>query len=134
MGNESTSCVEQYEKEKSGVMNGLKERAELLNTTFNTLDNMSSQPIEGSMYGFPKVDFSEKALKHAASKGVPPDFMYCLEMVNQTGIMTVPGSGFGQKEGDWHFRMTNLVSPTSEFMKTLDLLKTFNADFHDKYS
>ena len=68
IGNESTSCVEQYEKEKLSVMNGLKERAELLNSTFNTLDNMSSTPIEGSMYGFPKVDFSEKALKHAASK------------------------------------------------------------------
>jgi len=114
MGNESTSCVEQYEKEKTNVMQGLKDRAELLTSTFNELDNMSSQPIEGSMYGFPKVEFSDKALQHAANKGVPPDFMYCLEMVNQTGIMTVPGSGFGQKEGDWHFRMTNLVTPTED--------------------
>ena len=47
------------------------------------------------MYAFPKVEFSQKALKAAADLKVSPDFMYCMQMVNETGIMTVPGSGFG---------------------------------------
>jgi len=86
------------------------------------------------MYGFPQVKFSDKALKAAAKEGLPADAMYCMDMVNETGIMTVPGSGFGQKEGTYHFRMTNLVTPTSEMIETLDLLQKFNTEFHDKYS
>lgn len=40
--------------------------------------------------------------------------MYCLDMVNATGIMTVPGNGFGQRENEYHYRITNLVSPTEQ--------------------
>jgi len=47
------------------------------------------------MYAFPQVHFSPVAIAKAEEVGVPVDFMYCLDMVNETGIMTVPGSGFG---------------------------------------
>jgi len=86
------------------------------------------------MYGFPRVHFSDKAHAAAAEKGIATDGMYCLDMCNETGILTVPGSGFGQAEGSHHFRMTNLVAPTSAMIDTLDLLKKFNTEFHDKYS
>lgn len=86
------------------------------------------------MYGFPRVEFSEKAKQAAAAKGMTVDSMYCLDMVNQTGIMTVPGSGFGQAEGTHHFRMTNLVSPTSKMETTLESLRKFNEEFHAKYA
>lgn len=62
------------------------------------------------------------------------DGMYCLAMVEETGIMTVPGSGFGQQDGTYHFRMTNLVSPTADMLETLELLKKFNTGFHAKYA
>ena len=73
----------------------MQERARLLTATFNNMYNTSCQRIEGAMYGFPNVMFSQKALDAAAEKNMKPDFMYCMEMVNETGIMTVPGSGFG---------------------------------------
>ena len=60
--------------------------------------------------------------------------MYCMDMVNETGIMTVPGSGFGQKHNSYHFRATNLVTPTEDLQANLELLKKFNTQFHDKYS
>jgi alanine transaminase len=47
------------------------------------------------MYAFPRVHLSDKAVKAAKTLGVAPDFMYCHDLVNETGIMTVPGSGFG---------------------------------------
>jgi len=53
-----------------------------------------------------------------------------MEMVDKTGIMTVPGSGFGQQKGTYHFRITNLVNPTSHMEQVLDRLKTFNDEFH----
>ena len=82
------------------------------------------------MYAFPTVNFSEKAIKRAASEEVPCDFMYCLDMVNQTGIMTVPGSGFGQRENSFHYRITNLVTPTDDMRETLKSLIAFNDKWH----
>jgi alanine transaminase len=55
-------------------------------------------------------------------------------MLEETGIMTVPGSGFGQKEGTYHFRITNLVSPTSRMQETLDELMKFNNNFHKTWA
>ena len=59
--------------------------------------------------------------------------MYCMDMVNETGIMTVPGSGFGQKKGDYHYRITNLVTPTENLKTMVKSLKEFNDRFHKKY-
>jgi len=33
-----------------------------------------------------------------------PDAMYCYELLEETGICVVPGSGFGQRQGTYHFR------------------------------
>jgi alanine transaminase len=85
------------------------------------------------MYAFPRIHLSKKAIKEAASLGVAPDFMYCKAMVDETGIMTVPGSGFGQKKDTYHFRITNLVCPTERMQETLENLKTFNEKFNDKF-
>ena len=38
------------------------------------------------------------------AKGMEPDAMYCYQLLEETGICVVPGSGFGQKEGTYHFR------------------------------
>jgi len=82
------------------------------------------------MYGFPRVHFSQKFIDRAKAQGKTPDFLYCMEMVNKTGIMTVPGSGFGQKDDTYHFRITNLVTPTERFEKVLEELRKFNDEFH----
>jgi len=58
-------------------------------------------------------------LQKAKKENVAADFIYCMDMVNETGIMTVPGSGFGQKDGTYHYRMTNLVTPTEDLKTTL---------------
>jgi alanine transaminase len=111
-------------------MNGLKERASLLTHTFNDMNQVTCTEIEGAMYGFPRVHFSEKFKAEAKKQGKSPDFIYCMEMVNKTGIMTVPGSGFGQEPGTHHFRITNLVNPTSHMQEVLENLKKFNDEFH----
>ena len=85
------------------------------------------------MYGFPRLHLSANAVKAAKAKNVQPDFLYCMELVEETGIMTVPGSGFGQKKDEYHLRITNLVTPTEKMKETLDQLKTFNDKFNHKY-
>lgn len=56
-----------------------------------------------------------------------------MDLVNETGIMTVPGSGFEQKEGEYHFRITNLVCPTEQMKSTMEKLYDFNERFMKKY-
>lgn len=132
-GVESDATVNLYEKEKSDIFNGLTQRAELLSKTFNEMRNVTCSEIQGAMYAFPRLHLSQSAIKAAKDMGVQPDFFYCLNLVNETGIMTVPGSGFGQKDGESHLRITNLVTPTERMKETLDNLKAFNERFHDKY-
>lgn len=98
------------------------------------MNQVSCSEIQGAMYAFPRIHLGEGAIKAAKEQGVQPDFLYCMELVNETGIMTVPGSGFGQKEGEYHFRITNLVCPTERMKETLENLKVFNEKFIQKYA
>lgn len=93
-GVESDATVDQYELEHAALFSALKVKANLLTSTFNNMKNVTCTEIEGAMYGFPRVHFSQKFIDEAHAQGVEPDFLYCMDMVNQTGIMTVPGSGF----------------------------------------
>ena len=51
------------------------------------------------MYSFPQICLPPKAIEAAKKAGKHPDVFYCLKLLEATGISTVPGSGFGQKEG-----------------------------------
>jgi len=55
--------------------------------------------VSGAMYSFPQIRLPPKAIEAAKKAGKVPDVFYCLKLLEATGISTVPGSGFGQKEG-----------------------------------
>lgn len=64
--------------------------------------------------------------------GKQPDWLYCRELLESTGIVVVPGSGFGQADGTFHFRTTFL--PSEEDMETVvQKLASFHADFLKMY-
>lgn len=43
-----------------------------------------------------QVTLPAKAIAEAKRLGKQPDVLYCLRLLEATGISTVPGSGFGQ--------------------------------------
>lgn len=98
----------------------------------NTFDGVSCQPIEGSLYAFPKIAIPEKAVKKAQESNQAPDLFYCLELLKETGIVTVPGSGFLQKEGTYHYR-TTILPPEEDMNYVIRHLKLFHEDFMEKY-
>ena len=57
---------------------------------------------------------------------------FCMQLLEATGVVTVPGSGFGQAPGSWHFRMTILPSE-DKMPAVLDRIETFNNAFMRKY-
>ncbi|KTF82368.1 hypothetical protein cypCar_00022786 [Cyprinus carpio] len=65
--------------------------------------------------------------------GMQPDMFYCLRLLEETGICVVPGSGFGQKDGTYHFRMT--ILPSIEKLKVLlGKVRDFHIRFLKEYS
>lgn len=55
-----------------------------------------------------------------------PDAFYSLRLLESTGICVVPGSGFGQVEGTWHFRTTFLAPGVEDYCKRF---KAFHESF-----
>lgn len=73
------------------------------------------------MYAFPQLHLKSAKLKahldklsSEAGKPVIADFFFCMKLLEQTGIVTVPGSGFDQVPGTFHLRTTNLVNDFDE--------------------
>uniref|UniRef100_A0A8C2J2U3 Alanine aminotransferase 1 n=1 Tax=Cyprinus carpio TaxID=7962 RepID=A0A8C2J2U3_CYPCA len=90
-------------------------------------------PVQGAMYSFPRITLPERAINEAKAKGQAPDMFYCMKLLEETGICLVPGSGFGQREGTYHFRMT-ILPPTDKLKIMLNKLKEFHQKFTQQYS
>jgi alanine transaminase len=105
---EGEPSYELFMKEKNGVLHSLKDRARLVYDKLNKIDGITCREVAGAMYAFPKITIPEKAIKKAEDAHQAPDFFYCLRLLEETGICVVPGSGFKQQEGTFHFRMTIL--------------------------
>lgn len=82
------------------------------------------------MYLFPTITIPEKAVPAAEAAGMQPDAFYALRLLEATGICVVPGSGFGQKPGTWHFRTTFLAPGVEEYVRRL---KGFHEAFMAEY-
>mmetsp|Transcript_19207 Transcript_19207/g.25306 ORF Transcript_19207/g.25306 Transcript_19207/m.25306 type:complete len:86 (+) Transcript_19207:1-258(+) len=85
------------------------------------------------MYVFPQIPLPEKAIQAAEFSNQKPDAMYCMELLEATGVIVVPGSGFGQKEGTWHFR-TTMLPPEDQIDKVLARIEKFHKEFLAKFS
>ncbi|KAL9655751.1 hypothetical protein ABK040_004979 [Willaertia magna] len=123
---------EQYINERDTILNSLKRRAEKLVSLLNSLEGVSCQPVEGAMYAFPKIELPEKAIKKAKELGLAPDLFYVMELLENTGLTTVPGSGFQQKEGTYHFR-TTILPPESQIESVVERMAKFHAKFMQTY-
>ena len=100
-----------FEAEFKAIYEGLRSRALSLKDAFNKMQGVECQSPEGAMYLFPQlVDIPQKAIKAAEKAGKQIDEYYCMRMLEAVGVCVIPGSGFGQKDGTWHYRTTFLAS------------------------
>ena len=124
----------QYQSEVKALYDSLRQRANMVTLALNQMENISCNEVEGAMYAFPQVKFSKKAIEAAKQANQAPDLFYCLEVLKNTGIALVPGSGFKQAPGTHHFRITTLILPEEKLQAKLEDFKRFNAEFHRKYA
>lgn len=97
-----------YQAEKDRILTSLARRAKALEDAFNNLEGITCNKAEGAMYLFPRINLPQKAIDAANAANKAPDAFYALRLLESTGIVVVPGSGFGQVPGTWHFRCTIL--------------------------
>eukprot|EP01068_Selenidium_serpulae_P013982 Selendium_serpulae@DN6034_c0_g1_i1.p1 len=99
------ASFESFSAERDVIMSSLKRKAKLIEQRLNSIPGVSTQRVTGAMYAFPSIDLSGMP---EPADGKAKDAVYCMKMLEETGIVTVPGSGFGQQPGTHHFRITIL--------------------------
>ena len=107
-----------FDRERRAVLDSLRARAARLEKGLNAIPGIQCNALTGAMYAFPRIT-------------LPPgttDAQYCLALLEETGICVVPGSGFGQLPGTWHFR-TTILPPEDEIDQVIQRLGAFHARF-----
>ncbi len=74
----------------------LTRRRDMTVQMLNAVPGISCVKPEGSFYAFPKIDIRNE------------DSLFVSELIKATGVVVVPGSGFGQKPDTKHFRVVFL--------------------------
>ena len=129
---------ESYREEWNNIFASLKKRAVLLEQQLNEIPGLKCNPVEGSMYGYANLSlpnsFVDKVKQDNEANGtkLQPDFVWATQLLEETGIVVVPGSGFGQKEGTWHFR-TTILPPEEQMDAMTKRMRAFQEGFNKKF-
>jgi alanine-synthesizing transaminase len=109
-------CLEQTQEHLVIAMEKLAKRRDLTVEMLNAIDGISCVKPEGAFYAFPQLHMNQ------------PDNHFVAELIKATGVVVVPGSGFGQVPGTQHFRVVFL--PNEQILE-----KAYKAigDFYQKY-
>jgi len=121
----SANHPEQYgikpslEEEQSNLLDAKEKltlRRDMTVEMLNAIPGISCVKPEGAFYAFPQLHMNQ------------PDNHFVAELIKETGVVVVPGSGFGQVPGTQHFRVVFL--PNEQILE-----KAYNAigDFYHKY-
>ena len=96
---EGSDPYRQFIEEKQSILNELNDKAAMIREGFKRMDSVECFGRTGAMYLFPRLN----KLPEGST-----DFDYCMNLLENTGLCTVNGSGFGQKEGTHHLRIAFL--------------------------
>ncbi len=102
------------------AMKKLTRRRNMTVEMLNAIDGITCVKPEGAFYAFPQVDIKND------------DNHFISELIKETGVIVVPGSGFGQKPGTKHFRVVFL--PQEEVLeKAYKNIGTFYVKYKNEF-
>ena len=79
------------------VRQKLRRRRDITVEMLNAIDGITCVRPEGAFYAFPRLHIEEN------------DDEFVRELIRETGVVVVPGSGFGERPGTKHFRVVYLA-------------------------
>ncbi|KAK8795715.1 hypothetical protein WA158_000371 [Blastocystis sp. Blastoise] len=121
-----------YNEEKSNILSSLKRRADKLTSALNTLEGVHCLPVDGALYTYFSLTIPPKAIETCRLHGYYADTQYCMGLLNETGVVCVPGSGFGQVPGTYHVRST-ILPPENEIDTVIERMKSFHSNYMNRY-
>ena len=116
---ENTRTYQIYAEEKRKVLNDLHEKALMIREAFKKMKGVECFGETGALYLFPRLGYLPEGTT---------DFDYCMALLEETGLCTVNGSGFGQKPGTQHLRIA-FLPPKEQLEQVLPAW----IEFHNRY-
>ncbi|MHC1739239.1 MAG: aminotransferase class I/II-fold pyridoxal phosphate-dependent enzyme [Ignavibacteriaceae bacterium] len=114
------SALEADQSNLAGAMVKLTKRRDLTVEMLNAIDGITCVKPEGAFYAFPQLHMTHS------------DNHFVAELIRETGVVVVPGTGFGQVPGTQHFRIVFL--PKEEILeKAYKRIGEFYKKYIDKY-
>lgn len=102
------------------AMNKLTKRRDITVEMMNAVNGISCVAPEGSFYAFPRLH------------NISNDAHWAAELIRETGVVIVPGSGFGQMPGTQHFRIV-FLPPENILEKAYKAIAQFNEKYVEKF-
>jgi aspartate/methionine/tyrosine aminotransferase len=110
---------ERFDRERQRTLDDLLAKATLIREAFGEMAGVRSFGRIGALYLFPRLEQLPAG---------NDDFAYCMNLLEATGLCTVNGAGFGQREGTRHLRIAFL--PPREMLA--EVLPAW-IDWHNRY-
>ena len=92
-------------------------RRDMTAQMLNAIPGISCVVPEGAFYAFPRLNIAG------------PDDEFVQDLIRETGVVVVPGSGFGQQPGSRHFRVV-FLPPDEILEKAYDQIGRFFSRYH----
>ena len=102
------------------IMEKLTKRRNMTVEMLNSIKGITCVAPQGAFYAFPRVHIKGN------------DAHYVTELLKETGVVVVPGSGFGQVPGTQHFRVV-FLPPENILEKAYKAIADFTVKYFDKY-
>ncbi|CUE64030.1 alanine aminotransferase, putative [Bodo saltans] len=128
-----------FRDEYDGIFASLKGRAEALAKELNGIEGITCNAVDGAMYAFPQIRLPAKYvarnedLNKSAGTKIAADARWALELLEETGIVVVPGSGFLQQEGTFHFR-TTILPPAEQMQSMTSSIRAFQTKINKNFA
>ncbi len=94
------------------MLNALTKRRDMTVSMLNDMDEFNCKVPKGAFYAFPTLNIPDK------------DEDFVKDLIRETGVVTVHGSGFGQKPGTQHLRIVFLPNE-SLLERAYEKIRTF---------
>jgi alanine-synthesizing transaminase len=109
-------ALESTQAHIADMMERLQRRRDITVNRLNAIEGISCVRPRGAFYAFPRIEL-----------GVT-DAEFCARVIRETGVVIVPGEGFGQRPGTAHFRVVFL--PQDEVLeKAFDRIDEIAAEY-----
>ncbi|MCB0732745.1 MAG: aminotransferase class I/II-fold pyridoxal phosphate-dependent enzyme [Ignavibacteriae bacterium] len=102
------------------AMQKLTRRRNMTVDMLNDVQGISCVKPEGAFYAFPKLEIKNS------------DNHFVTELIKETGVVVVPGTGFGQVSGTNHFRLV-FLPPEDKLEKAYKKIGDFFKMYVDKF-